>query len=52
VLLARYLCEHIAHIWPDWLDRYLSVPWPQFWEALARVPVDITARGSPAFEDC
>lgn len=34
ILLARYLAEHIAHVWPDWLWPYLHKPWPEFWNIL------------------
>ncbi len=31
VLLARYLAEHIGHVWPDWLDPWFRLTWPEFW---------------------
>ncbi len=34
IIIARYLCNHIAHIWPDWLDPYLSMTWPRLWNWL------------------
>lgn len=45
VLLAKYLAEHIAHVWADWLDPWLRMEWPDFWSYLAPGPGD---RASPS----
>ena len=37
VVLAKYLSEHIAHVWSDWLVPWIHIPWPEFWSFLARV---------------
>lgn len=37
ILLARYLAEHTARLWPDWLDTWLEIPWPKLWEELQSV---------------
>jgi len=34
ILIAKYLAEHIGHIWPDWLWPYLHLTWPAWWSAL------------------
>ena len=34
VMIAKYLAEHIGHVWPDWLEPYLATPWPSFWRFL------------------
>jgi len=31
VLIAKYLAEHIAHVWPDWTMPALLTPWPELW---------------------
>src|SRR3990167_5794393 len=46
VLIAKYLAEHTGRIWPGWFDRYLFMPWPQFWAEIS-VEGDISSRGSP-----
>lgn len=34
LLIAKYLAERIAHIWPDFLMPVLRIPWPDFWSFL------------------
>jgi len=34
ILIAKYLAERIAHIWPDWIMPALKTPWPEFWSFL------------------
>lgn len=33
-LIARYLAEHIAHVWPDWFDSILHLTWFEFWNII------------------
>lgn len=42
VLLAKYLAEHIGHLWPDWLDPWLHLTWPEFWRVNLEPPFLIT----------
>jgi hypothetical protein len=35
LLIAKYLAEHIAHIWPDWLDPIHFTPWTKIWDVLS-----------------
>lgn len=51
VLLAKYLSEHIAHVWDEWLRPFLHQTWPQFWSCLIRVPGDRAGPGQLVFED-
>jgi len=44
VLLARYLAEHIAHAWPDWLKPALAMPLREFCRWLSETP---EARAGP-----
>lgn len=44
VLLARYLADHIAHVWPDWLDPWLAMPLREFEARIFQAP---GARASP-----
>lgn len=37
ILIAKYLAEHTARLWPDWLDPWLEIPWPKLWEKLQSV---------------
>jgi len=46
ILIARYLCERIAHIWPDWLWPYLHLTWQELWRAVS-CEVDILYLESP-----
>jgi len=34
ILIAKYLADRIAHIWPDWIMPALKIPWPEFWYSL------------------
>lgn len=47
VMLARYLAEHIAHVWDDWLLPWIRLTWPEFWSTLKlplfRVPGQLDA---------
>ncbi len=36
ILIAKYLSEHIAHVWPDWLLPHISTPWPELWGYLRK----------------
>jgi len=45
VVLARYLAEHIGHLWPDWLDPWLRLTWPEFWSFLSPGPGDRAVPG-------
>ncbi len=38
IMLAKYLAEHTGHIWPEWLEPYLLLPWPELWESLTQSP--------------
>ena len=33
-LIAKYLAEHIAHVWPAWFDSILHLTWPELWASL------------------
>lgn len=44
VLLARYLAEHIAHVWPDWLTPVLTMPAREFYRWACQSP---EARAGP-----
>jgi len=35
ILVARYLAEHIAHLWPEWLAPYFVMSGREFWGAFA-----------------
>jgi hypothetical protein len=34
LLIAKYLAEHIARIWPDFLLPMLRLTWQQIWEGI------------------
>lgn len=38
-LIARYLAEHIGHIWPEWFRPCLHLTWPAFWAGLRGLPL-------------
>lgn len=44
ILIARYLAEHIAHVWPDWLTPILTMPVQQFCRWVFQTP---EARAGP-----
>lgn len=48
LLIAKYLAEHIAHIWPDWIMPVLNTPWPELWNLLEgdRLKLPLPAGGS------
>lgn len=49
VVIARYLADHIAHVWPDWLKPALAMPPRLFWGFLAPGPGDRAGPAIPAF---
>lgn len=51
VVIARYLAEHIAHRWPDWLTPALAMPDRQFWSFLSPGPGARAGPLIPAFAD-
>ncbi len=36
ILIAKYLAEHIGHIWPEWIMPQLRLPWPTLWATLTQ----------------
>jgi len=49
VLLARYLSEHIAHVWPDWLSPFLAMPLREFERWVFQTPEARAGPVIPAF---
>lgn len=49
VMLARYLAEHIAHAWDDWLLPWIRLTWPEFWSCQSPVPGERAGPGRIAF---
>lgn len=38
LVIAKYLAEHIAYRWPEYLGPVLRIPWPDFWSVEASYP--------------
>lgn len=38
ILIASYLAERIAHVWPRWLTPWLRLSWPEIWQSLCPNP--------------
>lgn len=51
LLIARYLAEHIAHVWPDWLTPILTMPARQFYHWVFQSPEARAGPGALALAD-
>ena len=49
LVLVRYLAERTAHVWPDYIQPFLSIPDRQFWSFLTRGMEDRAGPAIPAF---
>jgi len=34
IVIAKYLAEHISHVWAKWLLPVIKIPWPDLWGSL------------------